>query len=79
MILKVIEIFKIKNRGSVVIIDPKLPLDLKIKLGHAVKRISDNQEWTIAGIERWSDNRLIDTILLKGDAEVLIGDVLEIT
>lgn len=78
MILKVLDLFKIKNRGSVVIIEPKLPLDLKIKLGHAVKRISDNQEWTISGIERWSDNHPIDALLLKGDAEVLIGDELEI-
>ena len=51
----VVDIFTIKNRGTAVIFDPNDESNKKlfpsIKLNQTVQRVSDGQEWTIAGID----------------------------
>lgn len=69
----VLEIFNIKNRGTAVIFDPEINF-FELKLNQIVRRISDNQEWIISGIEKWSHGRNTGAFLLKGDAPILIGD-----
>ena len=69
----VLEIFNIKNHGTAVIFDQSLDLS-DIKLNQVFLRISDNQKWIVAGIERWSHQKQPGAFLLKGDATISIGD-----
>lgn len=71
MIVK--DFFNLKDGKQVLIFDPGVDLT-GAKLNQTVRRTSDNEEWTIHGIEKWSSGRPPYAICLKGEALVDIGD-----
>jgi hypothetical protein len=79
--MTVIDTFVIKGRGPVACTRSDGPCPLN---GSKVRRVSDGQEWTVVGVERFGarlgtvgkEGEEI-SLLLRGEATFVVGDELE--